>query len=179
VCPAAAKRTFPLRRTAIMTRWLPAHVCLLLLFALSLGCTGGSGPVKVNGTVTLDGKPLSNAMIVFNPDGEGGTPASGVSGSDGSFRLTTFNSGDGAKPGNYKVTVALTPEEEVGGAPPTPGDPKAMAEAMRKYAESHKKKTVKKTGLPASYSDPGKTALKYTIPPPDGKVVLELRSSGS
>jgi len=135
--------------------------------------------VKVNGTITLDGKPLPEAVITFVPEGGGGHQASGMSGSDGSFRLTTFSSGDGAERGSYKVTVTLGAPETDTGPAPDPTDPKAMAEAMRKYSEKNRGKAAKKSPLPASYSDPAKTSLKYVLPPPDGKVLLELKSTGS
>jgi hypothetical protein len=155
--------------------------CAVLPFLLvGVGCVGGDKPVKVEGMVTLDGKPLPEAMIVFNPEG-GGSPASGVSGSDGSFRLTTFSSGDGAKPGSYKVTVALAKPADADGPQPESGNPQSMIDAMKKHAEAQKHKPAgpKKPSLPATYSDLSKTTLKYVIPPPDGKVTLELRSTGS
>lgn len=76
----------------------------LSLFALT-GCTGDSlGTVQVNGVVKLDGKPLEGATVIFKPDGEG-RAASGTTGAEGKFKLTTEVNGDGALPGNYKVAV--------------------------------------------------------------------------
>src|SRR5438445_102587 len=78
-----------------------------LALALVLGVTGcgGSKPVKVKGTVTFDGKPLPHSQIKFLPIAEKGREANGVTDADGTFQLETFSNGDGALPGDYKVTV--------------------------------------------------------------------------
>src|SRR5262245_4436516 len=81
------------------------YLGLLGALALAGGGCGGSGTVKVRGTVTLDGKPLSGAMVTFVPAEEKGRAASGATQADGSFRLTTFKPDDGALPGDYKVMV--------------------------------------------------------------------------
>lgn len=161
------------------------RVSAILPLLMALGCSGGGKPIKVEGKVTLDGKPLPEALIQFLPEGEqGGPPANGLSGTDGTFRLTTFNSGDGALPGTYKVTVTVGTEEDsshadLKGQGGEGTDPSKMMGAMKDYQGKNKKPGPKKSSLPASYSDPKKTTLKQVIPPPDGKVILELRSSGS
>lgn len=67
-------------------------VCLLFF----TGCGGGSDApttVKVEGTVTFDGEPLSEGSIVFDPtDGKGGSSAGGIQ--NGTF---TFDSQLGQK----------------------------------------------------------------------------------
>jgi predicted small lipoprotein YifL len=85
--------------------------CALLILIASTGC-GGSGPtyVPVTGTVKYaDGTvPTGDvATITFQPDAsEPDTKAaSGTIKPDGSFALQTINPGDGARPGDYAVTV--------------------------------------------------------------------------
>src|SRR5437868_3529045 len=73
-----------------------------------LGCgddTGLGQRYPVSGTVTFKGQPLEKGRIDFIPvDSANGRPASGeIVG--GSYSLTTAVSGDGAMPGQYKVTV--------------------------------------------------------------------------
>src|SRR5690242_6369672 len=52
---------------------------LLALAAGLTGCGGGAGkPVKVNGLVTLDKKPLAGATILFLPAKESGKSANGL-----------------------------------------------------------------------------------------------------
>src|SRR5262245_40133458 len=79
-----------------------ANAFTLLLIAA--GCNSGK-PVKVEGLVTLEGKPVEGATVTFNPQSDQGHIAAGRTGSDGTFRLTTFTSGDGALAGDYQVTI--------------------------------------------------------------------------
>jgi hypothetical protein len=151
---------------------------VLPLLLLASGC--GKGLVRVSGTVTLDDKPLEGAMVSFQPE-DGGTPATGFTGSDGTFRLTTYSTGDGARPGEYKVTITKKEEASVGNQP-TVGDARSMQEAMKNFQDKVDKqqadrKAQPKPSLPADYSDPLRTKLKCKVPP-DGPVEFSLRSSG-
>jgi hypothetical protein len=156
----------------------------LLVGALTaaLGCGGGGPkPVKVEGVVTLDGKPLPAATVTFVPAGDG-RAASGRTEQDGTFRLTTYRTDDGALPGEYKVTVVVekpTDERFVGKDPHTFTD-KEKAEARMTHTPAGKAKALaakKKqvSPVPVVYSDPKTTTLKETVPPA-GKVELNLRS---
>src|SRR5689334_20558006 len=92
----------------------------IALIALTLVGCGGTGPelAKVRGRVEFDGKSLpkfENAAVVFTPPG--GRLAKGVIETDGTFELSTYQSGDGAAVGNAKVTVTAavkdkTPESD-------------------------------------------------------------------
>lgn len=79
---------------------MPA-VCAVLLL---VGC-GRRLPETsvVSGRVTFQGQPIGTGRIVFYP--EEGRPAMGVIESDGRYRLTTFQSGDGATLGKHRVTI--------------------------------------------------------------------------
>ncbi len=57
-------------------------------FCLLVGCGDNSGLAPVTGRATLDGEPLVEAAVLFQPDG-GGVPATGVTDKDGKFELTT------------------------------------------------------------------------------------------
>jgi len=141
------------------------------------GCGGKSKLHKVEGTVTLDGKPLAGAQIQFiNEKGEG-TLAHAATGTDGSFRLSTFSTGDGAMAGDYKVLVSIPQTSGPEGGQPDPHDPKSMAEAMKKFSETKKTQPQKPT-VPANYGDVSKTPLRQRIPA-EGAITLELRSTGS
>ena len=89
-----------------------ARFALVLLCGVA-GC-GGPGPYSgalypVNGQVLLaDGKPLTGGSLRFIPT-QGGLPASGKIGSDGTFTLKT-KSRDGAAPGQYKVRIEPSQE---------------------------------------------------------------------
>lgn len=89
--------------------------CLGGIVASFAGCSqpvSNPGGVGVSGVVTLAGQPLSKGTITFTPDTAGsGSTATGVIGSDGSYRLGTAKAGDGAQPGRYKVTVVSLDSE--------------------------------------------------------------------
>ena len=158
----------------------------LLLPALLLtaaGCGGQGRPVKVEGVVTLDGHPLPGATVTFAPDPpESGRAASGRTDADGSFRLTTFQSDDGALPGEYKVIVVAgeVPEEKfVGRDPQTFSNEEKREQRLKMSPEGRKQAALKKektpTTVPAIYRDVKRTPLKEVVPP-TGKVELALRS---
>jgi hypothetical protein len=87
-------------------------VFLALLPLLAAGC-GGSNVVAVSGRVTLDGKPLANAHVGFQPlapagkvDAGGGSYA--ITDSDGRYTLRMVE-GDaaGAVVGKHRVEIVL------------------------------------------------------------------------
>jgi hypothetical protein len=88
-------------------------LALILIIAIA-----GCGRTKyelapVDGTVTIDGRPLTNARIMFAPVAKGGAleagkPAVGRLGADGSFTLTTYRDNDGAVVGDHWVTIIRT-----------------------------------------------------------------------
>jgi hypothetical protein len=90
-------------------RW--TIVCALGLIVLA-GC-GGTKRLPVAGTVTLDGKPLDDAIITFAPDADKGNTTQISCSSpvkEGRYELKTTgttraDSGSGAPPGWYKVIV--------------------------------------------------------------------------
>ena len=72
-------------------------------FCMFTGC-GGNGLVPVSGKVLLDGKPIENAAVMFQSE-DGGVPATGITGPNGEFTLTTSGLGKGASVGKKGVTV--------------------------------------------------------------------------
>jgi hypothetical protein len=91
---------------------------LLLLLALS-GCGDGRPKLyPVTGTVLYKDQPVANAQVMFNSDA--GRPAQGTTDASGKFTLTSFEAGDGATPGKYKVTVVkLVPTDAADPYSPT------------------------------------------------------------
>lgn len=77
---------------------------LLLIMLLVAGCGQPRPPtVRVTGTVTYRGSPVSAADINFIP--RDGRPASGRTDNQGQFTLTTFVPGDGVLLGEHIVTI--------------------------------------------------------------------------
>jgi hypothetical protein len=153
------------------------------LLPWSVGC-GDAKTVKLQGTVTLDGKPLAGAMVTFLPLNEkAGRAGGGRSDSGGNFRLTTFKTDDGLLPGQYRVTVVMPDDDpaNVTGGNPMEMDEKAKRAYFSKASpqarrEAAKHKTKKASPIPAVYSDPLKTPLKETVPP-GRPVKIELQST--
>ena len=84
----------------------PVRILGLLLLAAYLPCIAGCGgpTVRCEGQVLLDGEPLPGATVMFIPE-DGSRVATGRTDTEGYFRLTTFEPGDGALPGEHRVTV--------------------------------------------------------------------------
>jgi hypothetical protein len=146
------------------------------LLTLVSGCGKGSLH-KVNGALTWeDGTPVDGATIVFVPKDSSKKQASGFTGKDGTFDLTTFNSGDGAMEGEYKVVVTRGNTAEVGGGGGAsdadhPDPSKAMQEWFKKGGA---KQANVKDVIPKAYTAEGTTPLIATIPA-SGKLELKLK----
>ncbi len=138
---------------------------LRLLAVVSLAAIAGCGSgrpntVSVEGTVTLGGKPVDGAAVMLIPDGQG-KPASGQTDHEGKFLLKTFEAGDGAMPGKYKVTVSLV---KVSGV-------KADADGLSGEVEPG---GIKKEYLvPEKYGDPKTSGLTAEVK--SGMEPLELK----
>ncbi len=88
---------------------------LSVVVPLFIGC-GPSNPyntVKIDGTVLVDGQPMQDVNVTFNPDGSGST-AYGATDSKGKFTLTIPGApdGSGAEPGTYFPTFRKSVTKE-------------------------------------------------------------------
>ncbi len=125
----------------------PMSVVVLALAVLLTGC-GDSNPntVTVEGRVTLDGQPVGEGTVTFQPlepaEGFPRRPAIGTLAADGSYRLSTFEEGDGAVPGSYQVVVVAV----TGG--PTPEEPDTPEVWL----------------IPQRYGTPGQSPLHASVP---------------
>ena len=92
--------------------------CVPLLIAATLAGCGGSDLelAEVQGVVTLDGKPLPNAVLTFTPKEEGPSGV-GKTNAEGEYQLMTATK-LGAVPGEHTVSIIAVPE-------PAPVDPSA------------------------------------------------------
>ena len=136
----------------------------LLALGAMAGCKKGpSMPTQypVTGTVTLDGKPLSAAGIMFLPRGETrGTGAFGVTDEQGKYTLKTDYGGPGAPQGEYAVTISRVANRDG-----TPYVPKPDV------AEAGERET-----LPGHYSDSMKTVLSAEVPEGGKTIDFALKS---
>ena len=118
---------------AISRSPLPAAM-IMLMVALEAGC-GPSRPalLPAEGVVTLDGEPLANAALVFQPKA-GGRPASARTDANGRFKMGTYTPQDGVLPGEHAVTVVAI---ESIGPPPEPGSqPEARWITPKRYGRA-------------------------------------------
>ena len=87
-------------------------VALLAVATLALTGCGKSGPPEklavfpVEGKIELNGKPPAGATVILHPKNEALTPGARAEVQpDGTFKATTYTTGDGAAEGDYIVTV--------------------------------------------------------------------------
>lgn len=102
-----------------MARSLQASLFLVLLTAC--GCSGGSThppTATVSGTVTLDGQPLENATLMFQP--ESGRPSTGVTDKEGRYTLEYMAGVPGATLGMHFVIIRTLVAGEDGRPPVSP-----------------------------------------------------------
>jgi hypothetical protein len=86
------------------------YLSLLASVLLLAGC-GPSGPelAPVNGTVKLDGRPLENADVVFQPE-DARSPSYGRTGPDGRYELGYKRGVAGALVGKHTVSIRVSSE---------------------------------------------------------------------
>lgn len=81
----------------------------------AVGCGKAERRLKVypvEGRITLAGKPVPEALVVFHPKDQTNSellPARAKTDPLGTFKATTYVADDGAVPGDYSVTVTLYP----------------------------------------------------------------------
>lgn len=83
-------------------------VLTLLVFVTLPGCSKSSGRPKlvpVSGSVKFKGAPVANANVVFMPEGSAPRNPSGTTDAQGNFKLTSYDTNDGAVVGDYVVII--------------------------------------------------------------------------
>ena len=152
---------------------------------LTAGC---SGPTResdwpqtypVTGTVIMDGKPVVNATVAFNPVAEGAKAARGRTDEQGTYYLKTFFAASfdetGAVAGSHKVTVFTPPPQVKEENTPPPSSPQEQAaQRMREMQQQNTRKarmTMKKSGLPEQYMDVSTTPLTFEVKPTAENVI--------
>jgi hypothetical protein len=152
---------------------MSSKLLLIVLTVCCFGCTGGGNEVDlgtVSGVVTMDGKPLADAIVVFAP--AEGNPSTGRTDTNGSYELSYLGNAKGAILGNHKVSITtgefLDEAETIDGdtdlanvdlsettAIETPPD------SGESQSRNHSPKDVKKETIPAKYNS--QTELKADV----------------
>lgn len=131
------------RRCDLSVRARPPSAAWLLIALAAAGCGPGRPSLHgVTGEVSLDGKPVAGAGVLFCP--ESGRPASAVTDAQGRFRLRTWSDADGTLAGTHVVCVTKT-------VPTT-------AESDNPYPETN-------NILPSRYASPVTSPLRADVDP--------------
>ena len=85
-------------------RWIPWVCASLAIALLTSGCRRGPKLSPVTGTVTLDGKPLANAEVEFQPT-QGAAPSYGTTDALGQYELRYTKDKLGAVVGGHVVRI--------------------------------------------------------------------------
>ncbi|WP_278465393.1 hypothetical protein [Gimesia maris] len=90
----------------------------LMTASLLAGCSGGGADTpdlgQVTGTITLDGQPLTQASVTFQP--QTGAPSVGMTDETGHYELAYNTDTQGAIPGQHAVRISKM------GEPGSPND---------------------------------------------------------
>jgi hypothetical protein len=127
------------------------------------GCSSSSRPptYPVTGTITLQGKAVAGAFITFVPTGDEGEAASAITDSEGKYELTTWEAGDGARPGEYRVKVSKQEEQAV--------DPSKLVqnltieEEQKIYVENKRPPPPAKRLIPSKYENEETSGLIHKV----------------
>jgi len=144
-----------------MTRRTLTPLCAVnCLVVLATGCgRSGARLCPATGTVTYQGKAVEGAAVGFRSE-ETRSIATGMTDSQGRFKLSTYPVGEGVRPGKYKATVSkFTSPPGTGGGPVSMDEAVKMAKAARPAAKGPENQ------LPAKYADPTTSSLEYTVSP--------------
>jgi uncharacterized protein YcfL len=127
------------------------------------GCSSSDRPptYPVTGTVTSQGKPIAGAAVTFVPTGTDGEAASALTDSEGKYALTTWEAGDGARPGQYRVKVSK--QEQVAVDPSKMVKNLSIEEEQKIYVENTTPPPPPKSLIPSKYENDQTSGLTHTV----------------
>ncbi len=137
----------PTRRSFIHSLLPVAAVALSLLS----GCDSGPLVSAVHGKVTLDGKPLPNATLVFTPE-KAGRSSLGRTNDAGEYKLLFNSDKDGAIVGTTRVRITVAEE----------------------YTDSRDRSRMRPELVPAKYNE--QSELVVEVEPKDNEINFDLLS---
>jgi len=149
------------------------HAAILIIGLSLTGCNdGGAGaenrqPVfKVKGKITFSGGAVPGAMVSFSPKAKQPV-ATARTASDGTYTLTTYDTGDGAAAGDYVVLVTKSlPAPASAAAPAHDATGKSAPDAAAMHsAQSQTAAGGAESGsaLPEKYSRVDQSDLQATV----------------
>jgi hypothetical protein len=95
------------------------------------GCNGNDANLgRVSGTVTLDGQPLANALLIFSPT-HAGAPSAGKTDSSGHYSLIYTADKTGAEIGEHHVWISTRQDADEDSDPPRTAVPEQVPAKYR------------------------------------------------
>ena len=161
---------------------------VLALSFLICGCGGGSEfeLVPVSGIITMDGKPLEGAEVVFAPqaveDQASVGPASvGTTDASGKYVLVTTKGEEGAMVTDHVVAVSLNKISDSAISAKADqafkDNPDITADELRDVKDAARRAMITQTPIPAIYNQ--KSILKMKVEEATENANFDLKSDGS
>ncbi len=155
--------------------------CLMLLCIGVSGCSDGGGGKKlatnkVTGKVIMNGAPVPGVSVSFSPIETGKPPAMGISDTQGIYILTTYDSGDGAVEGDYKVMVYKGAPSAAPAAPTHDPTGQSSGGGAPKHSGPASKGQTAAGGslLPEKYSSASTTTISKSVKSGENTIDIEL-----
>jgi hypothetical protein len=126
---------------------------------------------EVTGQVTMDGKPLPNAMVTFVPN-EGGATATGVTDANGNYKLISLDR-TGALIGSHTVSITTVKKAEEA-LPEVSSDSAEYAKQAMARASDYNDAVVREP-IPARYNS--KSELVKDVEKGSNVINFELKST--
>jgi hypothetical protein len=146
-----------------MIRSLLASCILFTLFAY--GCSSDSGRpelVPVQGSVTFKGAPVEGATVTFFSE-KSPRPASGVTDATGKFKLTSYDTNDGAVAGEHTVAISKASAASQAPAMTKENMKEKMANDIKMMSGGKMSDIKPQLDLPAKYADAKTSGEKRTV----------------
>jgi hypothetical protein len=145
----------------MIKKWFYGTSLCLYLFVVS-GCNSAPDNIApASGIVTLDGKPVAEARVMFYPVG-GARSSHATTNDKGEFKVSTFGVHDGALVGRHLVTVTKIDTAAQVKVDPAEGYMGAGYGAMMS-PEALKKNAKPKQTLPAKYATKESSGIEVEI----------------
>lgn len=143
-----------------------------LLVAVAAAALAGCGSPKVypvKGRITFEGKSMKGGgSISFMPIGnQPGKAGGGEIKEDGTYELTTYQSGDGSMAGEFRVVIYQSTERE----PDATKDGERGGRSVSVVAEGER--------IPTVYADPTRSPLTAKVETRENTIDLDLRRGAS
>jgi hypothetical protein len=141
----------------------PTAQLIVCLVALTLGgCSRGVPLGQVEGTVRLDGAPISDVMVTFIPEDRKLPQSTAFTDSDGRFHLRCNNGSMGAAIGRHRVVVIDAAQAPSG--------------KTKDDDELPEGKDAPASRIPVNYGRADKTPLRQAVEGGTQDVVIEVDS---